>query len=598
MKIIRCYIENFGKLSNFTYEFETGINNIFEDNGFGKTTLANFIKAMFYGLEYKRSKSLYERKKYLPWNEQKCGGNLVFKTNGKTYKIVRTFGQKPSDDTFVLYDEQTNLVSNDFSINIGEELFKVDKTSFENTCFIDLSNTNQLLTQIISSKLENNNAQDRFDEFEKAYNALQNKATALLSKRGNKGTIPESRAKLNAHQRKLLECNLMEKEITKTKDSIKQINADIISLEKEIDNVIKTQQVSKNTVTLEYLNAMFENYNKSQLLQYEIRDLEQEYKNQKNEQQARQKEMAVTKIMFALACIVGIIGIIFFSAQSLISIAVLICVGVMIAFCSVKMVLIKRKMNKKFYDVKEQISELKLKKDVLDDTYKEFIIKHNPYDNLNDILNSLTKIKNKIKNDSVDGYANKSHKNLVESLSHLKSQKIICKDKIKNLSEKLTEKDEILSNIEVLSQKIKNYNNQYIIYTETMKYLQKARENLQARYIDTLENSFYKYLKLFDIKDENNYKIDVNLKVSIEKYGQLFESDYLSAGYKDLIAFVIRLSLIDAIYKESDRPVIILDDCFVNLDEDKIIEAKKILKEISKKYQIIYFTCHNSRQIA
>ena len=55
MKLLKCHIENFGKLSNFDYRFKDGINTIQEENGFGKTTFANFIKAMFYGLEYKRT---------------------------------------------------------------------------------------------------------------------------------------------------------------------------------------------------------------------------------------------------------------------------------------------------------------------------------------------------------------------------------------------------------------------------------------------------------------------------------------------------------------------------------------------------------------
>ena len=43
MKLIRCYIENFGKLQNFSYEFKDGLNVIKEENGFGKTTFATFI---------------------------------------------------------------------------------------------------------------------------------------------------------------------------------------------------------------------------------------------------------------------------------------------------------------------------------------------------------------------------------------------------------------------------------------------------------------------------------------------------------------------------------------------------------------------------
>ena len=55
MKLLKCHIENFGKLSNYDYSFEDGLNTIKEENGFGKTTFASFIKAMFYGMEAKRN---------------------------------------------------------------------------------------------------------------------------------------------------------------------------------------------------------------------------------------------------------------------------------------------------------------------------------------------------------------------------------------------------------------------------------------------------------------------------------------------------------------------------------------------------------------
>ena len=77
MRLIKCHIENFGKLSNYEYKFTDGLNVINELNGWGKTTFAVFIKAMFYGLEStsKRTTQLTERKKYYPWQ----GRNLWWK---------------------------------------------------------------------------------------------------------------------------------------------------------------------------------------------------------------------------------------------------------------------------------------------------------------------------------------------------------------------------------------------------------------------------------------------------------------------------------------------------------------------------------------
>ena len=47
MKLVSLYIENFGGLSQYSLEFSEGVTVIAEPNGFGKTTLAEFIRAMF-----------------------------------------------------------------------------------------------------------------------------------------------------------------------------------------------------------------------------------------------------------------------------------------------------------------------------------------------------------------------------------------------------------------------------------------------------------------------------------------------------------------------------------------------------------------------
>ena len=156
MKLLRCHIENFGKLSDFNYEFKDGLNIIKEKNGFGKTTFANFIKSMFYGLESKRNtKVLVDRKKYEPWQGGAYGGTLEFIIDEKKYKIERFFGKKESDDIFKLYDLTTNLESKDYSKNLGEEIFKLNKEGFERSTFISGQNIKTSMNDSINAKLGN-----------------------------------------------------------------------------------------------------------------------------------------------------------------------------------------------------------------------------------------------------------------------------------------------------------------------------------------------------------------------------------------------------------------------------------------------------------
>ena len=105
MKLLSMYVDNFGKLSGFTYNFESSMNTIYEENGWGKSTFAAFIKAMLYGLDRD------SRAKYTPWtNMASFGGTLVVESNGKQYRIERSFSPKrPSLDTLKVYDINSGL---------------------------------------------------------------------------------------------------------------------------------------------------------------------------------------------------------------------------------------------------------------------------------------------------------------------------------------------------------------------------------------------------------------------------------------------------------------------------------------------------------
>lgn len=60
--------------------------------------------------------------------------------------------------------------------------------------------------------------------------------------------------------------------------------------------------------------------------------------------------------------------------------------------------------------------------------------------------------------------------------------------------------------------------------------------------------------------------------------------------------FFARLALVDSMFNQEDV-FLVLDDPFVNMDQEKIAIAGKILEEISSKRQILYFTCHTSRKV-
>ena len=193
MKLISCYIAHFGKIHDFSYQFNQGFNLIYKENGWGKTTFSVFIKAMFYGLEYspKTRKKLLDRAHYLPWDGSQAGGNIVFSVKNNTYRIERSFGKTDKEDTFALFDEATGLASTDYSEDIGEELFKVDRDSFEKSVYVPQLSLETAMTDSLNAKMGNlTSAKDDISNFDSALKAVNEAKSAYTrSSKVNPGKL-------------------------------------------------------------------------------------------------------------------------------------------------------------------------------------------------------------------------------------------------------------------------------------------------------------------------------------------------------------------------------------------------------------------------
>ena len=181
MRLISCHIENFGKLHDFDMTFPEGITVICRENGWGKSTLATFIKAMLYGLDGDRKRGLddNERKRYKPWQGGIFGGRMEFETGSRQYTVTRTFGDSAAKDTFELRDGRTNLVSRDFSERLGEELFRLNSASFCRSIFIGQGDCRTSATDDIHAKI--GNLADNTDDMN-SYESAEKRLTRQINR--------------------------------------------------------------------------------------------------------------------------------------------------------------------------------------------------------------------------------------------------------------------------------------------------------------------------------------------------------------------------------------------------------------------------------
>ena len=165
--------------------------------------------------------------------------------------------------------------------------------------------------------------------------------------------------------------------------------------------------------------------------------------------------------------------------------------------------------------------------------------------------------------------------------------------RVLSLSSDLEEKDALNAELVLTEEALKEEEARTLLLAKTRMYLEEARKAQSERYMAPLMDGFRYYYGLMSGGAEE-YVIDDNAGIRVLEYGIERDAENLSTGTRDLIGLSLRLSLVDAMY-QGEKPFLVMDDPFVNFDLEKTSEARTFLDQVSEKYQIIYFTCHESR---
>ena len=124
----------------------------------------------------------------------------------------------------------------------------------------------------------------------------------------------------------------------------------------------------------------------------------------------------------------------------------------------------------------------------------------------------------------------------------------------------------------------------------------RVKENMAAKYLQPVEEKCAEYLKTIGA-GMRSLRYSADGQALFEENGSMRSWEYYSEGEKELVGLCTRIALVECLFKK-EKPVLILDDPFVNLDDRKTERAKKLVQELSKTYQILYCTCKTERQIA
>lgn len=241
MKLISCYIENFGAIKQNEIKFEKNLTSICEENGYGKTTIASFLEAMFYGMESDRSnkKDFGMRRHFNPFAGGKFGGYVIFSIGRDRYKIERYFdASSETRDSLTVYKNDERFEG--FGDTIGEKIFGIDKQSFERTIFIDAREIEITSTGSISAKL-NNFVEGSTDDTntEKALDRLKEKAKEYKKERaGANDRISNERQEVRKIEDRIRNAETIKESLP---EKYKQLS-DLEQEDKELSQKAKAQQ--------------------------------------------------------------------------------------------------------------------------------------------------------------------------------------------------------------------------------------------------------------------------------------------------------------------------------------------------------------------
>ena len=579
MRLLSLHIENFGTLSDVDMDFREGINMILHENGWGKSTLTEFIRVMFYGIEGSKKRGYLEndRKRFQPWNGKRFGGDLSFEVNGKLYKVERNLAAKDADMTFKLYDLNTMLESHDFSEKLGEELFGVDSESFRRTCFVGLDGVRFYgVNSTISAKVSAVDQRGDLGE----YDAAEEKLKDYLNKNSS---VKKTGSLYKLHE----EINDLREQV-KDKESL---NKRILGLKNNISNVqtldrLKADVETARRILDRRLNELPEDIPSPDMLK-EADEKISIYTEEKSV--PKRKSFTDVWILFTI-CAAFTAGYIFskFFVLLLIAIAIGIAgLGLLTVKC------ISNKPDNKLEELSSQLSEMLSKMGVEAGALSDSDI-FSARKSLLDLAHSVSyyereaeeyqKAEERLKeyirqNPNMASYVteNQYERNLEDAYERL--------DEINEAEERLAE----------LESEFKEGIEKYEIAELTRDYLKEAKESFVAKYMNPIKNSFDDYYKLISPTDDV-FMLDANVNLTRKEEGEFHDIQSQSEGYGDAIGISMRFALLDTMYKK-EKPVVILDDPFVGMDEKRLEGTRRLMKSVSEKYQIIYMTCHESRAL-
>lgn len=612
MKIVSLNVKAFGKLSNVSLNFKNGLNVIANVNGFGKTTMASFIRAMLYGFTYSRNKGLTDAAHYAPWgSDEKFGGSMTVEHNGETYRIERFFGKAARSEQLTVTNAKTNKQV-DIPVSPGEYFLGLTAESYDRSAYfpqeaVELS-TNDNFEAKLANLVENGDV-----DYDKTQKNLRDYRRTLKLEKGNGGQIYELAVKQRQYQQELFNAERAKARAAEIDERLNQIdlerkqaNGEQSACKRELDAVNK--RLGEQSLS----QADQENLSKLSALEAKIARIPSEIEQDKlaldelNNAISNVKEDVKPRIypnlpILIASVVLAIAGIVLcfvvpqpWNFVSGILLIVLGVIGAVVAFTRKGAKTLPAGEKDALISQYYRIASKYIYTQDLDynGVIKEFWRFYGDY--VGD-KRELEALRGLIKRPSSD-------------VDKLQEQKALLERKQEDVADKLTrlageegrlsQERKALSfdsitpseRIEQIGQQIQRLERRYEVADTVSKLLAEAKERLSSSYLPRLCE---RCQTLLCEVTNGGYEVAIDraFNVQLRENGQTKPISEFSRGIREITLLCFRVALSELLY-DGNIPFVIVDDAFVNFDEDNFVRATDLLKSIARHGQVIYFTCH------
>ncbi len=617
MRIISLNVVAFGKLKDVQINFQNGLNVLQNVNGFGKTTVASFIRAMLYGFTYRHSGGATDASHFQPWgSSERFGGSMTVAHDGEIYRIERFFGATARAEKCRVTNEKTGK---EMAWQVpGETLLGLTAESYDRSAYfpqeaVELSSNDNFEKRL--ANLVENGAED----FEKVQNRLRDYKKNLRYERGVGGRIADLQKQQSDLEHSLQEIKEAKRRKTQIESSLQQLAskqaelqrmqrenrseserlqrrlAQAVPSEEEISARARLQQVEEN---LGRIPAQFEaDLSRCDNLYREISAVPPF----RTEQTIRKRWWlaglaAAFAVIGVLMIVLGVVGV------------VPVAVGATVGTAAIVLSVVSC-----FFVVSKQTRQVSLEKErsgLLDEYFSiasryVYVEDANPESvrralwDLNSRYQGDLQLRETLKKiirpqvdlsqlrQSVDACA-AAEQQLSQMGNNLLSEEVSLREEAKRLNVDTVQIEDKLLDVKA---QLAQAEYRYKVAELTLKLLEKAKDSLSGSYLPRLCHRTTELLQ--EISSMSlEAAVDNKFVVNLRERGVTKPMSEFSRGIREITLLCFRIALSELLY-DGAIPFLIVDDAFVNYDEYNFVRATELLKKLSAHTQIIYFTCHN-----